>query len=231
MQNNPQSLVHRVLKARYFPNTYFLHAELGTKPSYAWRSILSAQLVLKAGYRWQVGDGENIGIWKDRWLPRPSTFRVLSPLAFLPDDTKVSSLIDSNNGEWNESLISQKFSPEDTACILGIPLSEHKPRDRIIWAYTPKGKFTVNSAYKVAISMTQGNSDAEASHGKLQTCFWRQVWNLHIPNKIKLFTWRACKKSSLQKQISTTDMSWIPPRVMHATSTRKLLNTCSGTAT
>ena len=156
---------------------------------------------------------------------------MLSPLAFLPDDTKVSSLIDSNNGEWNESLISQNFSPEDTACILGIPLSEHKPRDRIIWAYTPKGKFTVNSAYKVAISMTQGNSDAEASHGKLQTRFWRQVWNLHIPNKIKLFTWRACKKSSLQKQISTTDMSWIPPRVMHATSTRKLLDTCSGTAT
>ena len=101
-----------------------------------------------------MGDGENIGIWKDRWLPQPSIFRVLSPPAFLPNDTKVSSLIDSNNGEWNESLISQFFSPEDIACILGIPLSEHKPRDRIIWAYTPKGKFTVNSAYKVAISMT-----------------------------------------------------------------------------
>ncbi|XP_030942097.1 uncharacterized protein LOC115967167 [Quercus lobata] len=147
LQNNPHSLVHRVLKARYFPNTDFLHAELGTRPSYAWRSILSAQPVLKAGYRWQVGDGENIGIWRDPWQPRPSTFRVLSPPAFLPDDTK------------------------DTACILGIPLSEHKSRDRIIWAYTPKGKFTVNSAYKVAISMTQGNSAAEASHGELQTRF------------------------------------------------------------
>ena len=33
LQNNPHSLVYRVLKARYFPNIDFLHAELGTKPS------------------------------------------------------------------------------------------------------------------------------------------------------------------------------------------------------
>lgn len=43
------------------------------------------------------------------------------------------------------------------------------------------------------MSITQGNSAAEVSHGMSQTSFWRQVWNLHIPNKIKLFTWRACK--------------------------------------
>ena len=42
LQNNPHSLVYKVLKARYFPNIDFLHAKLGTKPSYAWRSILSA---------------------------------------------------------------------------------------------------------------------------------------------------------------------------------------------
>ncbi|XP_075640446.1 uncharacterized protein LOC142612215 [Castanea sativa] len=41
--------------------------------------------------------------------------------------------------------------------------------------------------------MTQGNSDAEVSYSEPQTRFWRQVWNLHILNKIKLFTWRACK--------------------------------------
>ena len=52
LQINSHSLVHRVLKAQYFPNTNFLHAELGTKPSYAWRSILLAQPVLKADYRW-----------------------------------------------------------------------------------------------------------------------------------------------------------------------------------
>lgn len=172
-----------VLKARYFPNTNFLHAELGTKPSYAWRSILLAQPVLKADYRWQVGDGNNIGIWTKRRLPRPSTFRVLSRLAILPADTKVSSLIDSDSGEWSVNLINQIFSSDDVTSIIVILLSHHKPRDRLILAYTPKGKWTVNSAYKVAMSMTQGNSTAEASHGITQISFWRQVWNLHIQTK------------------------------------------------
>lgn len=51
----------------------------------------------------------------------------------------------------------------------------------------------MNSAYKVAISMTRCNLVAETSHGALQTSFWWKIWNLHIPNKIKLFIWRACQ--------------------------------------
>ena len=74
LQMNSHSLVHRVLKARYFPNIDFLHAELGTKPLFTWRSILAAQSVVNSGYRWPVGDSKSIGIWTDRWLPRPSTF-------------------------------------------------------------------------------------------------------------------------------------------------------------
>lgn len=42
LQNNHGSLVHRVFQAHYFPCTDFLHAELGSKPSYAWRSIMVA---------------------------------------------------------------------------------------------------------------------------------------------------------------------------------------------
>lgn len=62
LQTNSNSLVHRVLKTRYFPQTDFLHAELGSQPSYAWRSILSAQTVVRTGYHWQVGDGESIAM-------------------------------------------------------------------------------------------------------------------------------------------------------------------------
>ena len=107
LQMNSHSLVHRVLKARYFPNIDFLHAKLGTKPSFAWRSILAAHSVVNLGYCWQVGDGKSIGIWTDRWLPRPSTFRVLTPLAQLPTNTRVEYLIDQESGDWNLDLIHQ----------------------------------------------------------------------------------------------------------------------------
>ena len=51
LQTNTHSLVHRVLKARYFPNCDFLHAKLGQQPSYAWRSIMATKHVIHAGHR------------------------------------------------------------------------------------------------------------------------------------------------------------------------------------
>ena len=63
----------------------------------------------------------------------------------------------------------------------------------MIKAYTPKGRFIVNSAYKVAMSMTRTSALAETSHDIEQTWFWSQLWNLHVPNKSKLFAWKACK--------------------------------------
>ena len=152
---NSNSLVHRVLKVCYFPNTDFLHVELGTKPSFAWRSIFATQTVVQSGYRWQVGDSKSIGVWTNRWLPRPSTFRVLTPPTLLPVNTTVDSPTNQESGEWNLNLINQVFFHEDATSILSIPLSRHKPKDRMIWAFTPRGRFIVNSAYKVSRTITQ----------------------------------------------------------------------------
>ncbi|XP_023870563.1 uncharacterized mitochondrial protein AtMg00310-like [Quercus suber] len=132
LQMNSYFLVHRVLKARYFPNTNFLHMELGSKPSFAWRSILAAQSVVNSGYRWQVGDGKSIGIWTDRWLPRPSTFRVLTPPAQLPANTRVEYPIDQENGNWNLDMMHQIFLQDDATSILSIPLSRQMPHDCMI---------------------------------------------------------------------------------------------------
>lgn len=74
LQNNHGSLVHRVFQARYFPCIDFLHAKLGLKPSYAWHNIMATKTVVKSGCRWQIGDGATVGIWMDRWLPKPTNF-------------------------------------------------------------------------------------------------------------------------------------------------------------
>ena len=51
LQQNPNSLVHRVMKAKYFPNTSFLEAHMGRKPSYIWRSIMAAKIIIHEGAR------------------------------------------------------------------------------------------------------------------------------------------------------------------------------------
>lgn len=69
---NLDSLAVEILKAKYFSNGSIYDAKLGSRSSNAW-SIWSTQDLLKAALIWRVGDGERIKIWKDRWIPNPTS--------------------------------------------------------------------------------------------------------------------------------------------------------------
>ena len=62
LQTNTRSLFSRVFKAKYFPDCDFTEASIGNHPSFVWRSIMSAQSVVKKGIRWRVGNGKSIQI-------------------------------------------------------------------------------------------------------------------------------------------------------------------------
>lgn len=47
--NNPNSLVTRVFKAKYFPNDDFLNSCLGNKSSYVWKGIWATKGILAKG--------------------------------------------------------------------------------------------------------------------------------------------------------------------------------------
>ena len=53
-----QSLFFRVFKAKYFPSCSFLDAQLGSSPSFIWRSFLSGRELLMKGIRWVYTPGE-----------------------------------------------------------------------------------------------------------------------------------------------------------------------------
>ncbi|XP_073291141.1 uncharacterized mitochondrial protein AtMg00310-like [Primulina huaijiensis] len=70
---HPESLVARVLKARYFKHKDILEANLGNNPSFIWRSIIwSRQLIFK-GVSWRVGNGKRIQTFRDKWIPSYQT--------------------------------------------------------------------------------------------------------------------------------------------------------------
>lgn len=108
---NSGSLIAQIFKARYFPNNSFLEAELGVNPSYTWRGIWEARWVLKRGMRWRVGDGENIKIWKDPWIPGTQTRKIISPRGDANEEAEVGVLIDPIRKEWNVELVNQLFLP------------------------------------------------------------------------------------------------------------------------
>lgn len=58
----PNSLMGRVLKAKYFPSRPFLDSAMGFAGIYSWRSIWSVKALVKEGVLWRIGDGEKVNI-------------------------------------------------------------------------------------------------------------------------------------------------------------------------
>ena len=90
-----------------------------------------------------MGNGRNIQIWKDKWLPTPSTHKVISPPSCLPLEAQVEELIDQDDGVWKNDLVQQIFLPHEVDAIFGIVLSTNLPDDKQIWAPTANGIFSV----------------------------------------------------------------------------------------
>jgi hypothetical protein len=129
---NPNSLTARIFKNKYYPSTTFLEASQRPQISFVWRSLLNARNLLKQGLLWRVGDGLFIKVWKDHWLPTPTTHSVQSPQVRLGEEATVSELIDMERGCWNTSIIYEIFSEEEEKVIVNIPLSLRLPPDRLI---------------------------------------------------------------------------------------------------
>lgn len=61
-----------------------------------------------------------------------------------------------------------------------------------MWMKNKKGLFLVKLAYRVAMQVQRGEGWIENSRGYVGKQVWTALWKLRIPNKIKVFGWRAC---------------------------------------
>lgn len=94
----------------------------------------------------------------------------------------VSALMVPGERRWDEDLVKDIFTERDD--ILSIPISDNV-EDKWYWRKERYGQYSVKSAYifmqeSKPQSNLFGNSD-----------FWKRMWNLQIPPKIKTFMWRA----------------------------------------
>ena len=184
---NKSSLVARIYKAKYYPNGDVLGTKLGSSPSYACWSIHSSLEVIRRGTRWRVGDGKLIHIWEDKWLPRPTTYRICSPPQIFDDFPMVSSLIDEDTRRWKADSVKALFLPFEAETILHIPLSYSLPDDKIVWVGNKRGVFSVKSAYHLAIPIVDKVERSESSNGDYRTLLWKNMWQLKIPPKVRIF--------------------------------------------
>ena len=174
LQTMRDSLLYRLFKARYFPHLEFLQASIANNPFYAWWTIMAAQYLVQQGTRWNVGNGNSIRVWGDKWLPTSSTFKVVSPRQFLHADTRVCELISQDSGCWKHLVLDVVFLPHEADLIKGIPLSVQLPEEKLIWAGNNNGKFSVRSAYRLAMEGARSDTGSSSDDRKLRG-FWRSV--------------------------------------------------------
>ena len=79
---------------------------------------------------WQIGNGESVGVWRDKWLPTPFMYRVVSPQRLSNSDFRVNEPIDQNIGQWNTDLIHQLFLLYEVDTMLSFPISSRLPVDK-----------------------------------------------------------------------------------------------------
>lgn len=68
---------------------------------------MAAQGVIQRGMRWQVGNGNKIKVWSDKWIPRPSTYKVVKPEIPNRSNALVWKLINRANNEWDTDKFNQ----------------------------------------------------------------------------------------------------------------------------
>lgn len=199
---NKSSLLARIYKSRYYSKTDPLNAELGSRPSYAWRSIHSAQKLIKQGARSIIGNGRNTGIWTEQWLgAKPArAVRAINVLTeqqqqTLPVISKVSELLQNQGKEWNLQLLDSLFPEEEQQWIRRIRPCGEKSDDKYRWEYTKTGHYTVKSGYWVLQNILKGDEDrAQVLQPSLEPLF-QMIWKLETSPKIKRFLWRCLSDS------------------------------------
>ncbi|KAK2665904.1 hypothetical protein Ddye_004478 [Dipteronia dyeriana] len=135
---------------------------------------------------WQIGAGSTVLIFDDRWIPHPTSFKVLTPNLCEEDFWLVSFVLSRIGGM---RLCRKILWKEDADIVLSISTSYRFRDDTFCCHYTHDGEYTVKSGYKVGMNIecsiicliSMGNGFD-----------WKRIWRINLPTKIKVFIWKTC---------------------------------------
>lgn len=184
---NPDLLVTRVLKARYFPNVHIFEASKGVNSSFVWTGIWHAKESLSRGFRWVIGDGHSIVATRDPWMAQKHDYKVDNLQMYEGRNEVAATLFYPDSISWNLVRVRELFSKDDALAILATNVPQHQVVDRIVWSKSTDGIYSVKTGYRVWQNLYAGNSRCAQLEG------WSRIWRLSIPHKVKIFIWRFCR--------------------------------------
>ncbi|KAH1097425.1 hypothetical protein J1N35_014346 [Gossypium stocksii] len=116
--------------------------------SHLWKSLSKIWPLFRENLIWSLGDGSTVKRWKDSWIPGMCPLASKIPFfSNLDLDCCVKEFVNLD-GIWNLEMF-RVWLLEDVICrIVSIPPSHPDARpDRVIWAQSYSGAFSIRSAY------------------------------------------------------------------------------------
>lgn len=106
--------------------------------------------------------------------------------------SKVGECIDQSTRSWDIPKIGASFSPLDAIKVLQTPIRRIVGPDKLVWLPDKTGVYSVKSGYH-KLKRIEGAADlGPSSSSTVQAHIWKLVWNTTVPQKIKVFVWKAC---------------------------------------
>lgn len=133
-----------------------------------------------------MGNGKDIIIWSDAWLPSISTLKVSNLMGIEFPEVKANSLINAHMRRWDVDLLQALFKPEEVQLIRSISLGDASARDRMVWPYTQSTSYSVKSGYYF-LSKEKDQSKRDTNTHAPSQKLWKTIWNLSVPPKVRNF--------------------------------------------
>lgn len=167
-----------------------MDSSLGSRPSFAWRSLLHGRELLQQGLVTRIGNGSSTNVWWDKWIidtvPRTPDYR---PGSVVDLTLKVEDLMDHHTGLWNRDLVLHTFSQADAATILKL-----QPRlsqaDSVVWGFTKNGVYSSKSGYALLEELEELSSPPLAPLPPVEKQLWKSIWKAKTTPKLRHFLWR-----------------------------------------
>ena len=135
----------------------------------------------------KVGNGQSIDIWNDDW-----GLKQLQKQSGSRDVARVDEIIDTDRGHWNLPVLNEVFTRTGVDAICANNLPNVATHDSMVWKQTPSGHLSVRSAYHLAFSLKTNQDLIGSSSKEANRWVWKKLWQMRIPNKVKIHLWRAC---------------------------------------
>ena len=89
-------------------------------------------------------------------------------------------------------MIDRCFHSPDATRIKALPLCSTPQPDVLTWPFEKFSKYFVKSDFRLLC-------DGLDSAANLKIVFWKKLWKIQVPRKIKHFLWQACTNSLATK--------------------------------